>query len=136
MTSREQAIVEELRAAADSDYLRADIDCGETADLIQAQSARIAELEAELDRFRESNRGLGEQALRVLAERDAVRKALAWLASDNRGKIERDRVFAYRSRVVLDGVGSVGTGRIVVAHDGTPESVEAALLAVAREVAK
>lgn len=86
------------------------------AQRIASQSARIAELEAALKAQVERNRELSASNVEMATERDAVRKALiAATVTATRGKKGVTRT------IVIKG------------DDGTPESVEAALLAAARE---
>ena len=98
---------------------------------IASQSARIAELEANVTHWKThakmmakvaDNHKAHEKTLET--ERDSVRKALAW-ASKNDVYIESDHVFWARLQTDDDALS--------FEHDGTPESVEAALLAAARE---
>ena len=118
------------------------------AELVEQQSARIAELEAENKRLRavvkhakleisipprvsdvgteeEFGRCANDLALmtsradELEAERDAVRGALEWLAAHQAVTLFRDRIYQH--------------GAFCFRHDGTGESVEAALLAAARE---
>ena len=86
----------------------------EAADYIASQSARIVELEAEVTHWKTHAKMMAKVAdnhkaheKTLEAERDTVRKALHWW-------------FTHDIRNALE-------------HDGTPEGVEAALLAAARE---